>query len=46
MPLNFAVENLCLFRSGQDGALYVFAVGDGGEDDQQRVFATDDGRVW
>lgn len=45
VPLGFAVENLCLFHSPQDGAFYTFAVGDGGEIDQHMVFATADGRV-
>jgi 3-phytase len=45
VPLGFAVENLCLFRSVQDGALYAFAVGDGGEIDQHMIFATPDGKV-
>jgi 3-phytase len=45
VPLGFAVENVCLFRSAQDDALYAFAVGDGGEIDQHLVYATADGRV-
>jgi 3-phytase len=45
MPLGFAGENVCLFHSRLDGALYAFVVGDGGEIDQQLLFATADGRL-
>jgi 3-phytase len=45
MPLGFAGENVCLFHSRLDGALYAFIVGDGGEIDQQLIFAAADGRL-
>ncbi|HTU12057.1 MAG TPA: phytase [Allosphingosinicella sp.] len=45
IPLGFAAENVCLHRSGRDGALYAFVVGDGGEIDQLMLFATADGRM-
>lgn len=45
VPLDFAVENVCLFRNAQDSAYYAIAVGDGGEIDQWMVYATADGRV-
>jgi len=45
LPLGFAVEGTCLYHSAQDGTLYAFAVGDGGEIDQYMLFATGDGRV-
>lgn len=45
VPLGFAVENLCLYRSAADQATYAFAVGDGGEVDQWMLFATDRGQV-
>ncbi len=45
MPLGFAGENVCLFHSRLDGALYAFIVGDGGEIDQQLIFANADGRL-
>jgi len=45
VPLGFAAENVCLYRSGMDGALYAFAVGDGGEIDQQMLFVTPDSKV-
>ena len=45
LPLGFAVEGTCLYHSAQDGTLYAFAVGDGGEIDQYMLFAAGDGRV-
>ena len=45
IPLGFAAENVCLHRSGRDGALYAFVVGDGGEIDQLMLFATPDGHM-
>ena len=45
IALGFAVENVCLFLSGRDGALYAFAVGDGGEVQQLMLFEAADGRV-
>lgn len=45
VPLGFAVEGVCFLRNASDGALYVIAVGDGGEFDQQLVFVNDQGRV-
>ena len=45
VPLGFAVEGVCLFRNIADGALYVIAVGDGGEFDQHMVFADTNGQV-
>ncbi|WP_414901627.1 phytase [Sphingomonas flavalba] len=45
VPLDFAVENVCLFRNAPDAALYAIAVGDGGEIDQWMVYATPDGKV-
>ncbi len=45
MPLGFAGEGVCLYRSALDGAHYAFIVGDGGEVDQQLIFATADGKL-
>lgn len=45
LPLGFAAEGLCLFRNPLDSALYVFVVGDGGEIDQQILFASIDGKL-
>lgn len=45
IPLGYAAENVCLHRSAQDGALYAFIVGDGGEVEQQMLFETADGRL-
>lgn len=45
VPLGFAVEGVCFLRNASDGGLYVIAVGDGGELDQQLVFINDQGRV-
>lgn len=44
-PLGFAAENVCLFRHRSDGALYAIVVGDGGEIDQQLIYADTDGRL-
>ena len=38
VPLGIAVEGACLSRSSQDGSLYAFALGDGGEVDQYLLF--------
>jgi 3-phytase len=45
IPLGFAVEGVCLFRLRLDDALYAVAVGDGGEVDQQMIYATADGKL-
>src|SRR5690606_23920535 len=45
IALGFAAEGLCLYRHPLDGALHVFVVGDGGEIDQQVLYATADGRL-
>lgn len=45
VPLGFAVEGVCFFRNAPDGGLYVIAVGDGGEFDQQLVFTNAAGKV-
>lgn len=45
VPLGFAVEGVCFLRNAADRGLYVIAVGDGGEFDQQLVFVNDRGRV-
>jgi 3-phytase len=45
VPLGFAVEGVCLFRNTADSGLYVIAVGDGGEFDQQLVYADASGRI-
>ncbi len=45
LPLGFAAEGVCLFRNQLDSALYAFVVGDGGEIDQQVLFATADGKL-
>ena len=45
LALTISVEGGCLYRSLQDGSLYAFAVGDGGEVDQYLLFANADGRV-
>ncbi|WP_158636516.1 phytase [Luteimonas marina] len=45
IALGFAAEGLCLYRHPLDGALHVFVVGDGGEVDQQVVYATAEGRL-
>ena len=45
IPLGIAVEGVCLYRSVQDGSLYAFALGDGGEIDQYLLFEPSAGRV-
>ncbi|MCL6740788.1 phytase [Sphingomonas sp. RB56-2] len=45
VPLGIAVEGGCLYRSSQDGSLYAFALGDGGEIDQYLLFEPSAGRV-
>jgi 3-phytase len=45
VPLGIAVEGVCLYRSQQDGSLYAFAVGDGGEIDQYLLFEPAAARV-
>lgn len=45
VPLGFAGENVCLFHHQMDGALYAFIVGDGGEVDQQLIYADANGRL-
>lgn len=45
ISLGFAAENVCLYRSSHDGALYAFVVGDGGEVQQMMLFATPEGRM-
>ena len=45
LPLGFAAEGVCLFRNPLDSALYAFVVGDGGEIDQQTLFATAEGKL-
>ena len=45
VPLGIAVEGACLYRSRQDGSLYAFALGDGGEIDQYLLFEPAAGRV-
>lgn len=45
IPLGIAVEGTCLYRSSQDGSLYAFALGDGGEIDQYLLFEPAAGRV-
>ena len=45
LPLGFAAEGVCLFRNPLDSALYAFVVGDGGEIDQQVLFATAEGKL-
>ena len=45
VPLGIAVEGTCLYRSAQDGSLYAFALGDGGEIDQYLLFEPTAGRV-
>jgi 3-phytase len=43
--LGFAVEGVCLSRNALDGALYAFAVGDGGEIEQLLVYADAAGKL-
>src|SRR3546814_15173051 len=45
VPLGFAVEDVCLWRSAQDGNFYAIAVGEGGRIDQQLVFTSAHGKV-
>jgi len=45
IPLGISVEGACLYRSSQDGSLYAFALGDGGEIDQYLLFESSAGRV-
>lgn len=45
LPLGFAAEGVCLFRNPLDNALYAFIVGDGGEIDQQMLYAGADGKL-
>ncbi len=45
IALGFAAEGLCLYRHPLDGALHAFVVGDGGEIDQQVLYANADGRL-
>ena len=45
VALGFAVEGVCAYHSIQDGSLYVFAVGDGGEIDQFLLYEAAAGRV-
>lgn len=45
IPLDFAVEGVCLMHSRLDRALYAFVIGDGGEVDQQMVYATKNGKL-
>ena len=45
LPLGFAAEGVCLSRNPLDRALYAFVVGDGGEVDQQILYATAGGKM-
>jgi 3-phytase len=45
VPVNIALEGACFYRSSQDGSLYAFALGDGGEIDQYLLFQPLSGRV-
>ena len=45
VPLDFAVEDVCLLRNASDGGLYAFAVGDGGEIEQLLLYANAEGQV-
>lgn len=45
VPLGIAVEGACFYRSSQNGSLYAFALGDGGEIDQYLLFEPSAGRV-
>lgn len=45
LQLDFAAENVCFYRHASDGAHYMFIVGDGGEIDQQLIYANTEGRV-
>ena len=45
VPVNIPLEGACLYHSSQDGSLYAFALGDGGEIDQYLLFEPSTGRV-
>jgi 3-phytase len=45
VPMDFALEGVCLYRSAEDGSLYAFAVGDGGEVEQYLLFESAAGKV-
>lgn len=45
LPLGFAAEGICLFRHPLDQTLHAFIVGDGGEVDQQIIYAHGEGRL-
>lgn len=45
LPLGFAAEGICLYRHPLDGGLHAFIVGDGGEVDQQVIYATAEGTL-
>lgn len=45
IPLGFAGESLCLYRSARDGGLYVFGLGGDGEIAQLQVFETAGGKL-
>ena len=45
LPLGFAAEGVCLYRHPLDNSLHAFIVGDGGEVEQQILFATADGKL-
>jgi 3-phytase len=45
VPVGIALEGACFYRSSQDGSLYAFALGDGGEIDQYLLFEPTAGRV-
>lgn len=45
IPLGFAGESVCLFRSARDGGLYAFGLGGDGEIAQLQVFATAEGKL-
>ena len=45
IPLGFAAEGVCLFRNPLDQVLYAFVVGDGGEIDQQLIYANANGQL-
>ncbi len=45
LPLDFAAEGLCLYQNPLDRSLHAFIVGDGGEVDQQVIFANADGKL-
>jgi len=45
LPLGFAAEGICLYQHPLDRSLHAFIVGDGGEVDQQVIFANADGKL-